>query len=118
MGMSFQGLALTSGQFSKPRRRFPQEGKGSETPRPRTPRLASAMMKIGMDVQNCAESTGRRLGSTCLKNKRCGGQPSACACSTKSDWRIARAPEQMTLPEEDQPRTPRSAKVMVTLAMG
>ena len=118
IGASFQGLAFTSGQFSSPRRRFPHEGNGSATPSPRMPRLASAMMKMGMEVQNCAASTGLRLGSTWRRRRRCGEMPKAWACSTKSDWRMERAPEQMMRPEEDQPRAPRRANVMVTDAIG
>src|SRR5271154_4698192 len=118
IGASFHGLAFTSGQFSRPRSKFPQDGKGSATPKPRMPRFASAIMKMGIEVQNCAESTGRRLGNTCRKIKRCGWQPSAFACSTKSDSRMARAPEQITRPEDDQPSTPSNAKVTTTDVKG
>src|ERR1700693_2064672 len=62
-GASLHGYTLTDEKSSRPRRRFPHEGMGSMTPRPRMLKLASVRMNSGIETQNCASRMGRRLGS-------------------------------------------------------
>ena len=44
--------------------KLPHEGMGSATPKPRIPRFASLKMNTGIEIQNCAYSTGFKFGTT------------------------------------------------------
>ena len=46
-GMNLQGSGRNVTTFCSSRNKLPSEGRGSETPRPRAPRLASVMMNTG-----------------------------------------------------------------------
>ncbi len=54
MGANLQGFAESAEKSSKPRIKFPQDGIGSITPRPRMLKLASVRMKSGIEIRNCA----------------------------------------------------------------
>src|SRR5437899_8881136 len=49
-------------------------------------------MKMGMETQNWAYSTGFRFGKTCRRSRRHPRQPQARACRTNSEFRKVRVP--------------------------
>src|SRR5690348_10884233 len=110
-GTVLQGLAATMEKSSKPRKRFPHDGSGSMTPSPSILKVASVKMNTGMAIQNCANRTGRRLGSTCRKTILQRVHPAARANSRKSELRRSREAAQTTRKAEDQPSRPSSKKV-------
>ncbi len=103
---------------SSSRSRLPQEGIGSETPKPRIPRFASVRMKTGMEIQNCAYSTGIRFGSKWRRSTRHPPLPEARASRMKSELRNERASAHTTRAAAAQPRHPKSANVMMTDVSG
>src|SRR5205807_10226746 len=117
-GATLHGLFSTAEYFSSPRSRLPQEGRGSATPSPRIPRLASLRMKMGMETQNWAYSTGFRFGKTCRRSRRHPRQPQARACRTNSEFRKVRVPAHTTRAEGDQPNRPSRANVITTEVIG
>src|SRR6185503_10876234 len=67
-GTSFQGASLRENMPSSSRNRPPHDGIGSVMPSPRIPRLASARMNTGIEIQNCAIRIGFKFGNTCTTN--------------------------------------------------
>src|SRR5207244_13035137 len=94
-GTSLQGFAESVEKSSKPRIKFPQEGIGSITPRPRMRRFASVKMKSGIEIKNCAQKSGRRFGATWRTSRRAGLEPEERASNKKSESRPPRVAVQM-----------------------
>src|SRR6266850_2823389 len=117
-GTKRHGWSPIAEKSSSSRSRLPHEGNGSLTPRPRIPRFASARMKTGIEIQNCAYRTGFRLGSMCTANSRPARQPAALACRTNSELRKLLVPEQTTRAEAAQPNSPNSENVISTEVVG
>src|SRR5258708_33944086 len=117
-GTNTQGFPEIAVKPSSSRNRLPHEGRGSETPRPSTPKFASAKIKTGTEIQNCARRRGRRFGAKCRKSRRTSEHPCAHACNAKSEFRNDFAPAQTTRAPAAQPKQPRIKNVMVTDCRG
>src|SRR6185312_11104564 len=91
---------------------------GSDTPSPSAPKLASAMMKTGIEIQNCASNAPRRLGSRCSRISLNPEKPEALAIHINSDFIRFLAPAQITRAEAAHPNRPNKANVTVTEASG
>src|SRR5689334_11918284 len=76
------------------------------------------MMNTGIEIQNCASSAPRRLGSRWSRTSFSPEKPEARAIQTNSDFIRSLAPEQITRAEAAQPNKPSKAKVTVTDASG
>src|SRR5476651_254477 len=117
-GKNCHGWPDMDEKLSNSRSKLPQEGRGSATPRPSTPRLASARMKTGTAIQNWAKSTGLKFGTTCRHNKRNPPLPEARASKIKSDREKERASAQITRAAAAHPRLPSKANVTSTEVNG
>src|SRR6267154_5796692 len=118
MDTNTQGLPEIAVKPSSSRNRLPHEGSGSETPSPSTPKFASAKIKTGTEIQNCAKRRGRRFGAKCRNRSRASEHPCARACKAKSEFRKDFAPAQTTRAPAAQPKQPRIKNVMVTDCRG
>src|SRR5882724_1818755 len=113
-GASIEGWLMAACGLANSRRRLPQDGSGSPTPKPIRPRLASPRIKVGIEIQNCASTIGLRLGTMCANSNRPPRQPHARACNTRSEWRNDCAPARMIRADEAQPSSPITIKVRIT----
>src|SRR3974390_1691067 len=98
--------------------KLPNEGTGSLTPRPKRLKLASARMNTGTAIQNCAATTGIRLGATCADRSLTREIPAARADRTNSASRSAPARANMTLAGTPQPKRPSMVKVIAAETAG
>src|SRR5215813_14043215 len=118
IGKNRQGSGRNVAKLCISRHKLPSDGKGSETPRPSAPRLASAMMKTGTEIQNCASNVPRKLGSRCRRTSLKPEKPAARAVHTNSDCISDLVPAQITREEAAHPSSPRSRKVTAAEASG
>src|SRR5262249_7884337 len=97
---------------------LPHDGRGSLTPNPKIPRLASARMKTGIEIQNWASRIGFRLGSMWMVNNLQPRQPAAFAWRMNSESRRLLTPEHTRRAEAAHPSRPKSEKVIKTDVVG
>src|SRR5579864_545990 len=117
-GTNCQGSGRNVTTCCNSRKRLPRDGSGSDTPNPNTPKLASAMMNTGIEIQNCASKVPRRLGSRCSRTNLKPEKPVARASQTNSDFIMSLVPAQITRAEAAQPSNPKSVNVSTTEASG
>src|SRR5215471_718765 len=118
IGKNRQGSGRNVTKLCISRSKLPNDGKGSETPSPSAPRLASAMIKTGTEIQNCASSVPRKLGSRCNHMSLKPEKPAARAVQTNSDCINAFVPAQITREDAAHPSSPRRRKVTAADACG
>src|SRR5437867_703984 len=117
-GARLQGLAATAEKSSRPRKRFPHDGIGSITPKPSMLKVASVSTKTGIEIQNWASNTGRKVGMTWRKMIRHWLQPLARASNKKSESRMFFDVAQTTRNDEGHPSTPSKTNVATTDRIG
>src|SRR5262249_17050363 len=103
---------------SRPFNKFPQDDIGSITPSPSMLNVASVKTNSGIEIQNCANITGRRFGATWRVSNLHLEQPDARANNTKSASRRLRAAPQTTRRDAGQPSTPSNTNVAMTEMTG
>src|SRR5437879_769184 len=76
------------------------------------------MINAGIEIQNWASNTLRRLGNRCKRTSLIPEKPAARAIQTNSDFIKSFAPAQITRADAAHPSKPSKAKVTVTEACG